>query len=85
MELTAKYKHDGRWIDFDMVSVAGHDRNHLLALFANKKIPVAANQDGMVITNNAELHALYIRQKKKVMMFDQCQSSSEMFSNVGFI
>jgi len=84
MDTTAKWKDvKGKWVIFDMGTVVGHSRNHILALFGNK-VPVVAKEGGVMITNDEGMYALYSK-KGKVKRFTECQPSEKMFHSVGFL
>ena len=83
METTAKWKNEaGKWVMFDMNSVLGHSRNHLLALAGNN-VPMIAQEGDILITNDDGMYALYSK-KGKVKRFTDCKPSERMFHSVGF-
>ncbi len=88
MEITIKWKHDGKWRDFNTDDILDRPRNHALDLF-NRAIPVVIRQGDTVISNDGatrqQYHKIAVRDGLTVLDLAKVERSESKLSEVGFI
>jgi alpha-glucosidase (family GH31 glycosyl hydrolase) len=84
MDITIKYKDNGKWLDFNIGDINHMSRNHAMNLFAGK-IPVIVKEGTTIISNDKDTRHLYHKKRMKVMKFTDCILSMRPLCEVGFL